>query len=194
MVKREKDINFYQNDKTIYGYKLLEIVTGCLNNDNKYKELLYNYYWEDMIRIVVSYTKNKYDAEDILQNTFLKLYDNIYKYNFKGNFSGWFRKMVVYESINFLRLKQKTKTSINSELIEREESEEVFDNNFSEIRVKKILNALEKISPAYKRAFTLFIINNLTHKEIAEHLNISVSTSKTNLFTAKKKIKELISA
>ena len=194
------------NEQVIGGYSLVEIIEGTINNKQKYQSILYKHFYKKMFVVVFPYTKNKFDTEDILQDSFLKLYANIHKYGFKGSFEGWFRRMIVLNSLDFIKAKKKNKLyytidddddystleiSEPSKRVHMPEKFELVDLNT--IKIDEIKQAIVNLSPAYKKAFNLYVISGYTHKEIAEQLNISVSTSKTNLFKAKKKIKELIS-
>ena len=133
------------------------------------------------------------EAQDILQDAFVKVFDNLEKYEVTGSIEGWVRRIFVNTAIDHYR-KYKNKFNLEEEgNIEDEASFynelEENDNIYSKIKSADILEAMETLSPAYKMVFNLYAIENYTHKEVAEILNISSGTSKSNYAKAKAKIK-----
>jgi len=167
------------------------IIKGCIKNKRKSQELLYKTLAPKMMGLCMRYANDSQQAEDYLHNGFIKLFKNISKYNFKGSFEGWARRLFNNLILDELRTKIKIDFHDTNDFAEAE----VFigEPMFSEISPEKLIEFIQKLSPAYKLVFNLYVIDGYSHKEISEELNISVNTSKTNLYKAKKNLKKMLS-
>ncbi len=144
---------------------------------------LYNNYSKALFGICLRYSKEKTDAEDILQESFIRIFQNIESFNNIGSFKGWLKKIVVNVSINYYR--KKVKSII--EFTDEEKFENAVDTNvFSELTSKEILQLVQSLPEGYRIIFNLFAIEGYKHNEIAEMLQITESTSKTQFMKAKK--------
>jgi RNA polymerase sigma-70 factor (ECF subfamily) len=144
---------------------------------------LYNNYSKALFGICLRYSKEKTDAEDILQESFIRIFQNIESFNNIGSFEGWLKKIVVNVSINYYR--KKVKSII--EFTDEEKFENAVDTNvFSELTSKEILQLVQSLPEGYRIIFNLFAIEGYKHNEIAEMLQITESTSKTQFMKAKK--------
>ena len=149
-----------------------------------------------MLAVCSRYTRDQDEAQDILQDAFMKVFDNLQKYEITGSLEGWVRRIFVNTAIDHYR-KQKNKFNIEEDQwIEDEDSfyNELEENDsiYSKIKPQDILEAMEQLSPAYKMVFNLYAIENYTHQEVAEILDINVGTSKSNYAKAKGKIKNIL--
>lgn len=149
-----------------------------------------------MLVICARYARDKDEAQDILQDAFVKVFDNLEKYEITGSIEGWVRRIFVNTAIDHYR-KYKNKFNLdeegniedeNSYYNELEENESVY----SQIKPEDIMEAMEALSPAYKLVFNLYAIENYTHQEVAEILEISPGTSKSNYAKAKAKIRVVL--
>lgn len=150
-----------------------------------------------MMGVCMRYSRDQDEAQDIVQNGFIKIFNKIEVYNFEGSLEGWIRRIMVNTAIDHIRKNKRDPFSIEDE--DRIESADV-DNVFvqeeeEEIKIKAeiAMKAISKLSPAYRTVFNLYVIEGFTHKEIAEYLGISEGTSKSNLAKAKQKLKEELS-
>ncbi len=144
---------------------------------------LYNNYSKALFGICLRYSKEKTDAEDILQESFIRIFQNIESFDNIGSFEGWLKKIVVNVSINYYR--KKVKSII--EFTDEEKFENAVDTNvFSELTSKEILQLVQSLPEGYRIIFNLFAIEGYKHNEIAEMLQITESTSKTQFMKAKK--------
>lgn len=143
-----------------------------------------------MLGVARYYIKDLHYAEDILQKAFCKAFLNLEKYQFKGSFEGWLRRIVVTSSIDYLR--QKKNLMIQTDDFSYYENA---DNPMDEVQdVSHIEQAIDRLPEGYKTVFCLYVIEEYKHKEIAELLNIDVGTSKSQLYKARKLLKEELQA
>jgi len=181
--------------------KINNIVKGCLNNDRKSQKLLFDLYASKLMAISYRYMGNYDEANEVLQESFIKIFNKLSTYNplsAHHDIYNWIKPIVVNTAIDFLRKrKQERKKVINGQdhLFKITEYDEMFD--FESIKrneklTKLLMNALLKLSPAYKLVFNMYVIEEYTHIEIAKELGISEGTSKSNLFKAKAKLKKLL--
>lgn len=170
-----------------------EIIKGCLKNDRASQKALYEQYYSKMLGVCLRYAKDKDDAKDVLHEAFLKVFSNLKNFNGTGSFEGWIRRIMVNTSIDHLR-KNKQNYLIVSTVYANEKgsnlAEEVNDDELNHISKEEILKAVQELTPAYRTVFNLYVIEEFTHREIAEMLEISEGTSKSNLSKAKFNLKK----
>jgi len=174
---------------------LRKIISACLNNKSRYQQKLHEALYPIMMPICLRYSKDYDEAQDILQEGFIKIFKSLEKYQFKGSFEGWAKRLFVNNAIDYIRKKKEYTISLdetNEYLIADEKIEENTDEDFTQIKAKEILLAIQQLSPMYRMTFNMHILEGMTHKEIAEKLNISEGTSKSNLSRARKKIREIL--
>ena len=161
-----------------------ELIESCLKHDKKAQELLFKTYYGKMLNICYRYTNDIDDAKDLLQEGFIKVFDNIHKYENNGSLEGWIKRIIRNNAIDHIRRKKYIFDDIENipELVD--EKIEVFEN----LKAKTLINLINKLSPAYKTVFNLYVMEDYTHKEIANILNISPNTSKSNYKKAKAKL------
>jgi len=165
------------------------IVKRCLQGDQKAQRQLYQTYANKMFAVCLRYGSGRQDAEDILQEGFIKVFKNLERFQFKGSFEGWVRRIIVNSAIEHYRKNLKWKYT--------EDAQEV-NIASKEIGVIQALNAddlmklVQKLPVGYRTVFNLFVIEGYAHQEIAEMLDVSESTSKTQLFKARAALKVMI--
>lgn len=141
------------------------------------------------------YTKNADEAADILQDGFLKVFAKLEAYNYEGSFEGWIRRIIANTAIDQLR-KRKNDFILLQEDQSLEDFAELIEEDLGEEEVEfkpdQVLAAMHELSPAYRTIFNLYVFENLTHKEIADKLDISVGTSKSNLAKAKRNLAKIL--
>ena len=145
-----------------------------------YKDVLYP--------ICLRYVKNTEDAEDVFIEAFYKIFNKIDDFKGDGSFEGWMKRIMVNESLMFLRKNHNLRMTV--ELTDIDKSEEVQPDD--EIFYEELLTALNELPVGYKTIFNLYVIEGFKHREIAELLGISINTSKSQLILAKKRIQEII--
>ncbi len=136
------------------------------------------------------YVKQKEDAEDVLVNGLFKVLTNIHQYGGSGSFEGWIRRIVVNESLMFLRKNKHFK--FTSEINEFDKATHV--NAEDELMAQDILKLLNQLPTGYRTVFNLYVLEGYKHREIAELLGISINTSKSQLILAKKRLRQMMEA
>lgn len=157
-------------------------------------------FYGKMKAVCMRYTRDSDQAMDVLQEGFLKVFNNLEKYTGVGTFEGWMRRIMVNLSIDrFRRLKhdlvllgeqndiENWAGETDDETDDSEEGEEIYD-----ITPEQIIDAMQQLTPAYRTVFNLYVYEDYTHQDIAEALGISVGTSKSNYAKAKKNMKKLL--
>ncbi|MBN8694981.1 MAG: sigma-70 family RNA polymerase sigma factor [Bacteroidetes bacterium] len=172
-----------------------EVIKGCLKNDRASQKALYEHFYSKMLGVCLRYAKDSDEAKDILHEGFLKVFNNLRGFNNTGSFEGWVRRIMVNTAIDHLRKNKQNylivstvhanDRSVNAAAEEVEE-----DDLLSHIEKEDILKAVQELTPAYRTVFNLYVIEEYTHKEIAEMLDISEGTSKSNLSKAKFNLKK----
>ena len=176
-----------------------ELIRGCIKGQRKYQEILHRAFYSKMLVVCLRYAQNRAEAEDLLHDGFMKLYQKLPKYNHQGSFEGWIRRIITNNSIDFIRKRKEFTvgiTSDNENFINdrQDDSKETLEEiELNKFKAEQIIKAIQELTPAYKAVFNMYILDNMTHKEIAEELGISVGTSKSNLSKAKLKIKDILS-
>ena len=141
-----------------------------------------------LFAISLKYCRNREEAQDNLQDTFLEIFKNINKLKNKSSFEGWIKRIAINKAID------KYKKSIKSETIDNHtlKTDEVTVENINNVPLSTILNFIQQLPNQYRLVFNLYELDNYSHKEIAKLLSISPGTSKSNLFRAKKILKNNI--
>ena len=171
---------------------LNEVVRKCAKGDRKAQHLLYKHFYSKMMGVCYRYSNDPEDAKDLLHDGFVKVFNNLKKYNFQGSLEGWIRRIMVNTAIDHYRKSKNMFLVEENDNVLEETNVESEDSIYSEFGVKEIMAAIQTLSPAYKTVFNLYVIEGFSHKEIAEELSISVGTSKSNLAKAKQKLRDLI--
>jgi len=166
-----------------------ELVKGCAQEKRSFQELLYQQYYKKMFAVCMRYGKDRDQALDMLQEGFIKVYNNINSFNHSGSLEGWIRRIMVNSAINLIR-KEKPTIDINNVYEDRNviTKETVLDK----MSADEIMELIQKLPHGYKTVFNLFAIEGYSHKEIAEMLDIQESTSRTQFLKAKTALKKML--
>lgn len=184
-------------NNTLNEDQFKKLIKGCVRNHRKSQETVYKLFYGKMMAVCRRYTKNEDQAKDILQDSFIKVFKNIDRFNFEGSFEGWVRRIVVNTAIDFTRKSKRDYLLMNeSNSIESEEENLLYEDDEEDysipLKVGDVINAMEKLSPAYRTVFNLYVFENYSHQEIADSLDISVGTSKSNLAKARANMKKIL--
>lgn len=142
------------------------------------------------------YAEDDDEAKDILQNGFIKVFKSIENYKGDGSFEGWIKRIVINTAIDNYRRKKVKPVIVDTDMTDRvggklaDEVEE--DSIYQQIPISKVLDSVQKLSPAYRTVFNLYVLEGYNHNEIAEMLNISVGTSKSNLSKARLNLRKML--
>ena len=165
------------------------LVERLKKNDALAQKELYQQSSKKMLSVCRSYIEDMHYAEDCMINGFCKVFNHIQKFQNKGSFEGWVRRIMVNECLTFLRSNKTLIYVDDNRIADYDEVDDEVDNEWLDFNVQEVL---DQLSEPYRLVFNLHILEDYSHQEIAEMLNISVSTSKTQLFRAKAKLKEIV--
>lgn len=159
-----------------------EVIKGCKAGKVKDQERLFNLYSDDLFGVCLYYSKDQTEAEDLLHEGFLKIFQHINSYRYEGSFEGWMRRIMINTSLERFRKERHLYP-----LSEAENTMEdiVEENIISQITTKDLLKMIQDLSPRYRMVFNLYAVEGYSHKEISEMLGISEGTSKSNLARAR---------
>lgn len=166
-----------------------ELIEGCLAGTWAFQQMLYKQYAGKMLTVCMRYTSNRFEAEDILQEGFVLVFEKLSQFKKQGSFEGWIRKIMVNKAIEHYRKSAKIYPVINVEDIENNIG---IDDVTSQINAQELLKMIQELPPMYKMVFNLYAFEGMTHKEIAEKLGIAEGTSKSNLSDARTLLKKKI--
>ncbi len=164
------------------------LIEKCQQNDRSAQKVLYERYAPVMLGICRRYLKDWMEAENVMSEGFFKIFTKMDQYRFEGSFEGWMKKIMVNESLALLRKRNDfnlTLESSNLSISTDAGPEEIAGEN-------SILELLHKLPTGYRTIFNLYAIEGYKHKEIAEQLNISINTSKSQLIKARKRLQDLM--
>ncbi len=169
------------------------IVNGCLKGRRRAQEDLYKLYGRKLFGVCLRYTQNRMEAEDVLQDGFVRVFKNIGSFKNLGEHSlyNWMKRIMVNTAINFLRDNKKHRFMLDVETA-ADYTDDDGDDFFAELRTlissDEILNIVQKLPTGYRMVFNLFALEGYSHQEIADMLAISPNTSKTQLHKARQHI------
>ncbi len=169
--------------------QLEHIIKNCKKEDPEAQKMLYDMYKDQMYAVCLRYVKNYQDAEDIFIEGFFKVLTKIDAYKGDGSFEGWMRKVMVNESLMFLR--KKTNLHMTVEIPAKDIAEDELADD-DDITAEDIIKILDELPVGYRTVFNLFVFEDYKHREIAEMLGISINTSKSQLILAKKRVHEIL--
>jgi RNA polymerase sigma factor (sigma-70 family) len=170
-----------------------EIVQGCKAGSRKSQRLLYDRYSKKMLGVCLRYCQNREEAEDVLQDGFIKVFTNIDSFKEQGSFEGWIRRIMVNTAIN--NYQSNLKRYYHSDVEEETGISSDQVDAFNKLSAMDLLRIIQSLPEGYRMVFNMYAIEGYTHKEIGEMLGISENTSKSQLSRARvclqKKAQEL---
>jgi len=177
------------------------LIDGCLSGERRAQQRVYELFYGKMMAVCLRYTKNTDQAKDILQDGFIKMFRSIDKFNRAGSFEGWIRRIMVNTAIDHFRRTKNSYLLLGEERSiedfgDQDEEDTIADEGHEEewdLKPADVINAMQKLTPAYRTVFNLYTFEELTHKEIADMLGINIGTSKSNLAKAKHNLRKLLS-
>ncbi len=169
--------------------KEIDLIQGCQRNDRLSQKMLYDNYSRQMYSICLRYCHDKASAADALQEGFIKVYRYINTFKNTGNLYSWIKVIIVRSCLDQIK-KEKANFSLDIDHLSIAEHNYELDLNFDDYTYKKILKILDTIPPGYKLVFSMHVLDEMSHTEIASILGITESTSRTQLYKARKLIKK----
>jgi RNA polymerase sigma-70 factor (ECF subfamily) len=173
----------------IYRSKEEELIKGCMRRDPGAQKILYESYSSRMYSLCYRYVRQPMEAEDILVTAFTKVFDKIEQFKSEGSFEGWIRRIVVNESLTFLR--RNRSMYIETEL-EQADREPDYNSLSDHLEAEDLLKMIQELPTGYRIVFNMYAIDGYSHKEIAAHLGISENTSKSQLSRARTYLQKIL--
>lgn len=174
-------------------YTTQELIEGCKNNDRKCQKALYMAYFDTMYRMCRKYIKSEDEILSVLNNGFLKVFQNIETFAHKGSFEGWIRRIVYHAMVEYLRGQNRYHQFI---VFDTEDyvlsDDEVPANALGDLYYDDLIGLMSSLPPKAAEVFQLYAIEGYNHREIGEHLNMSENTSKWYLAKARQLFKDQI--
>lgn len=168
-----------------------QLIQFCLRGDRQSQSRLYNIYVQKMFVVCLRYSKTREEAEEILQEGFMKVFEFLHQYKSTGSFEGWMRKIMVNCALQKYRSKGNLRPVVDIDAITEEYG--VHEDIIAKIGTKELLNMVQQLPPAYRMIFNLYVFEGMKHREIAELLGISEGTSKSNLSDARAILQKAVS-
>jgi len=167
-----------------------DIIQGCLKKDPRYQRLLVANYSPMLMTVSRRYCPANIGAEDILQDAFIKIFSNIQQHNpDKGNLAGWMRRIVINTALKKMQKRSYTHERSTDEF----EDIQLHPSVYQHLEAEEIMNLIAELPEGYRQVFNLYAVEGYNHKEIAEMMGYGESTSRSNLFKAKKILRTKLS-
>jgi len=166
-----------------------EIIDGCIRKDRASQHLLYKEFYSYSLGICKRYSISEFEASDVLNKGFLKIFNNIGLYDATKPIKAWIGKIMVNTAIDHYRANLRFTGHDDISEYEHNGTEAVV---YGQMAYKELLLLVQSLSPSYRVVFNMYAIDGYSHDEIAKKLNISVGSSKSNLFKARQKLQDMI--
>ena len=165
------------------------ILAGCLKGERRSQELLYKNFAPTMFAICLRYAADHPQAEDMLQEGFIKVFQNLGRFRNEGSFEGWMKRIFVNTALEWLR-----KHGVMNRVMDVEffAEEIIQEDAFDELSKNDLVRMIQNLSPGYRTVFNLFAIEGYSHKEIAVMMNISEGTSKSQFSRARYLLQKMV--
>jgi RNA polymerase sigma-70 factor (ECF subfamily) len=168
---------------------MLLLIQGCKRNDRESQRLLYQHYYGYAMSICIRYCKTKDEAQEVVNDGFMKIFQKIEQYKQDTSFKAWVRRIMINASIDHYR--KELKHQKNRPLEDAYHSPSI-GSAVDEMAYEELVGLIQKLTPAYRAVFNLYVIDGHTHEEIAEILGISDGTSKSNLMKARENLRKML--
>lgn len=167
-----------------------DLLEGCRRSDRRTQELLYKLLASKMLGVCMRYAKDRFEAEDMLQTGFVKVFQKVNEFRGDGSFEGWIRRIMVNTAIETYRKNQRMMNLVDIEEV-YDAPQVTFDMN--RLEVDDLMNLIQQLSSGYKLVFNLYAIEGYSHKEIADQLGITEGASKSQLSRARAILRDKLS-
>ncbi|MDZ4757415.1 MAG: RNA polymerase sigma factor [Bacteroidota bacterium] len=169
-----------------------ETLVRCLDGDRQAQKAIYEHYCSRMLGVCFRYVRTIEDAEDVLQDAFIRAFSNIHQYRYDGSFEAWLRKLMVNTSLNHLHKNRRLKEQLELESVAYYISEDVETD--AQLHAKDIFETLKALPDGYRTVINLYSIEGYSHKEIGEMMGINESTSRSQYTRARMLLARLLTA
>lgn len=167
-----------------------DFIEACIAKERWAQKQLYEENYTLLLGVCHRYSSNQDDALDILHEGFIKILTNIHKYQPGTSLIAWMRRIMINTAIDYYRMQTRRRTDDLETAFEVQSGE---PDALSKLTVQEIISCIQQLSPAYRSVFNLYVVEGFSHKEIADMLAITESTSRSNLVKARSKLRDLLS-
>jgi len=167
---------------------LEELIHGCIRNERSAQEQLYRLFYPRMMAVVKRYISQDAQAEEVLNNGFLRAFQKMQQYTFQGSFEGWLRKIVFHAVSDYV--KQNIRYSEKIVLVEKDQY--VYKDHADKLYYNQLLELVQQLPAATRAVFNMYVMEGFSHKEIGRLVGISEGTSKWHLSEGRRQLKEKI--
>ena len=162
-----------------------QLIKGCLRQDRSIQKAVFDLFAGRMLGVAQRYARNHADAEDILQDAFIKIFEKIGSFKNEGSFEGWIRKIVVNTALKKYTLARYNREVLEDTLIVPDNEQASDPSAYTHLSEKDIMGLINKLPDGYRVIFNLYVIEGYRHEEIAEMLGIQAGTSRSQLAKAR---------
>ncbi|MGB5436574.1 MAG: RNA polymerase sigma factor [Maribacter sp.] len=168
----------------------IDVVEQCKANNRQAQMQLYKQYCEGMFCVAMRYLKNGEDAEDVVQESFIKAFQKLHQFKGEVTFGAWLKRIVINKSIDFLKAKKQHTVALDENYLKVSEEDDWTIEN--DITLHEVKLAIAKLPEKYRYVVLMFLIEGFDHREIAQVLQLTETTSRTRLLRGKAYLKELL--
>lgn len=168
-----------------------QLVKKCLEKDALAQKQLFEFYSRRMMGVCLRYSKDSEEAQDVLQMGFIKVFEKLHMYNFKGSLEGWIRKIIVNTALDIIRKNKKFMNDVEMDKVDYQLHNHN-ENALDSLSAQDLLKVIQEMPTGFRTVFNMFAIEGYSHKEIAEELNISVNTSKSQYSRARAHLQKIL--
>lgn len=167
-----------------------QLIVDCVNGNARAQKMLYEKFGPKLFAVCHRYASSYEESQDILQDGFVKIFEKLSTYKGEGSFEGWMRRIIVNTALDTIRKNQKLKFNIDVDIVSNHLATD--QSILGELAAQDLLKILQKIPMGYRTIFNLYVIEGFSHKEIAEQLDITISTSKSQFSRARALLREIL--
>jgi RNA polymerase sigma-70 factor (ECF subfamily) len=164
------------------------LISECILGNSQMQEILYQKFSETMYYQCLRYVKNAADAEDVVQEGFIRVFANLHNYKHEGSFEGWIRKIMTRSALSYLRDNKKYNCHTGIENLQEIKAPDIFDT----LCEKDITRMVTQLSPEVKKIFMLHVIEGYNHREIAGIIGCNESTSKSQYYRSRIRLQKIL--
>jgi RNA polymerase sigma-70 factor (ECF subfamily) len=168
--------------------QITKLIQSSLKGSRQSQKLLYQQFYGYGMTVCIRYAKNREEAQEILNDGFIKAFKNLHRFDFKKPFRIWLRRILINTAIDSLR---KNKKYHQTNDLDQAYDISVEADGLNTLSAQEILQLVQKLAPSYRAVFNLYAIEGFSHKEVSKQLEISIGTSKSNLAMARKRLKAM---
>ena len=168
------------------------VIKAASSGDKKAFKRIFDVFLPRMRPVCLRYARTSFEADDILQESFIKVHKYLSTFNYQGSFEGWIRRIVVNTALNHYKKNTNLLVTDQLETVGEELIDSELQKDVDNIEESELIKLIEKLPEGYKLVFKMYVLDDLSHKEIGEILEISEGTSRSQYAKAKKYLKKLI--